>query len=174
MDRMWLTRADRMETIVRGLAAGSIAGALLAGLESFAAVTSGHGALLPWRMAASVLLEKGAFAATPAVVLFVGLSVHAVMSISAGVSAAMLSEWSEASRRHRLGQASASLAGAVFGGLIWFLTFPMVAANLFPWIWRLDQGVQLALHLAYGAALGLALNVMGRHAHNPPDSVLRT
>ena len=64
----------------------------------------------------------------------------------------------------------ACLAGGAFGGLLWFVNFPLIASAFLPWMWRLDQGVQLALHISFGVTLGVALRELGRYALNPPDS----
>jgi hypothetical protein len=170
MERMWLTRTDRLETITRGATAGASAGALLGALEMAGAAEAGDGWLLPWRMASSLLLDRGAFTASAGVVLLTGSVVHLGMSVATGTIAAMVYEWSSWSRVHRLGPGAACAAGAVFGCLVWLVNFALAASAFLPWMWRLDQGVQLAFHLGYGIALGLALHALGRYARNPPDS----
>jgi hypothetical protein len=170
MDRMWLTRSDRIDTLTRGAVAGLIGGTLLGVLEVTAAVQSGDGLLWPWRMAASVVLGGGAFKVSAGEAFFTGIVIHLLLSAACGAVAAMLYEWSEWSHRYRAEWVLACVAGAVFGGLIWFVNFPLIAAGFLPWMWRLDQGVQLALHISFGVALGVALRELGRHALNPPDS----
>ncbi|WP_437622982.1 hypothetical protein [Sorangium sp. So ce1151] len=170
MDRMWLTRTDRIDTVTRGAVAGSIAGALFAAFQMVAAVEAGSGALWPWRMAASVVIGSEAFVASAGVALLAGGLVHLLLSVASGVTAAMLYEWSQWSRTHRANPALACFAGAGFGGLVWLVNFAVIAQAFIPWMWRLDQSLQLALHLGYGVALGLALRELGRHAMNPPDS----
>ena len=64
----------------------------------------------------------------------------------------------------------ACLAGGAFGGLLWFVNFPLIASAFLPWMWRLNQGVQLALHIGLGVTLGVVLRALGRRALNPPDS----
>jgi len=167
---MWLTRTDRIDTITRGAAAGSIAGALLAAFEMAATVDAGDGPLWPWRMAASVVLGPGAFGAPAGVALFAGVLVHLCVSVASGAAAAMLYEWSEWSRIHRASLTVACFAGVGFGALLWLANFAVIAEAFLPWMWRLNQGLQLALHLGYGLVLGYALRALGRHAMNPPDS----
>jgi hypothetical protein len=171
MDRMWLTRTDRIDTITRGATAGLIAGALLAVVEMTAAVLAGHGVLWPGRMAGSVLLGREAFAADAGMALFAGVLVHLLLSVTCGAVAAMLYEWSEWSHIHRASPTLACAVGAGFGGMVWFVNFPLIAEAFLPWMWRLNQGVQFALHLAFGVALGMTLRALGRSAANPPDSV---
>lgn len=171
MERMWLTRTDRIDTITRGATAGAMAGALLAVLQMAAAMQAGHGLFWPWRMAASILLGREAFVAHVGVALFAGALVHLLLSVASGAVAAMLYEWSEWSHIHRASPTLACLAGAGFGAMVWFVNFPLIAEAFLPWMWRLPhQGVQFALHLAYGVALGTALRGLGRSATNPPDS----
>jgi hypothetical protein len=170
MDRMWLTRTDRIDTITRGATAGLMAGALLAAFEMGAAVLAGDGLLWPWRMAASVLLGPAAFGAPAGLALFAGGLVHLLLSMVCGAAAAMIYEWSEWSRIHRASPAVACLAGAGFGALVWFVNFPVIAEAFLPWMWRVHQGIQFALHIAYGIALGTALRALGRSSLNPPDS----
>ncbi|AUX40537.1 uncharacterized protein SOCE26_019380 [Sorangium cellulosum] len=170
VDRMWLTRTDRIETVIRGATAGSIAGVLFAAFQMVAAVEAGNGALWPWRMAASVVLGREALVASAGVALFAGVLVHLLLSVASGVTAAILYEWSQWSRTHRANPALACFAGAGFGALVWLVNFAVIAQAFVPWMWRPDQGLQLALHLGYGVALGLALRELGRHAMNPPDA----
>jgi hypothetical protein len=170
MDRMWLTHTDRIETVTRGAAAGTAAGALLGAFEMVAAAAGGDGVLWPWRMASSIVLGQAAFAMSPAVILVTGVLVHLMIAVVAGVVAAMLYEWSEWSRHHRPGPGSTCLGGALFGGMVWLLNFPLIAGAFYPWMWRLHQEVQLALHLWFGGALGLALSLLGRYVRNPPDA----
>jgi len=169
MDRMWLTRADRIETITRGATAGAIAGGLLGALEMAGAAAAEDGWWQPWRMVSSILLDRGAFTASPGLVVFIGIFVHLLVSMATGIVAAMMYEWSTVSRLHHLSPGSACAAGAVFGGLVWLVNFAVVAAAFLPWMWRLNQGAQLAFHLAYGATLGFTLHALGRYARNPPD-----
>jgi hypothetical protein len=171
MDRMWLTRTDRIETITRGAMAGVIAGTLLGAFEMAGAVTAGEGWLHPWRMTSSIVLDRAAFTAGAEWALFTGILVHLTISVVSGVVAAMLYEWSAWSRLHHLGAPAVCAAGVVFGGVVWLTNFSMVAAAFLPWMWRIDQGAQFAYHLGYGAVLGLTLNALARHAQNPPDPV---
>jgi len=173
MDRISLTRSDRIDTIIRGAAAGSIAGAGLAIFEMVAAQQAGDGLLWPFRMAASVVLGGGAFEMSAPVALLAGVLVHGLLSVAFGVVAAALYEWSEWSHRHRASQALACLAGAGFGAAIWCVNFPMIGQSFLPWMWRLPAGVQLASHLFFGVVLGLSLRALGRYAINPPDSAWR-
>jgi hypothetical protein len=170
MDRMWLTHTDRIETVTRGATAGTAAGALLGAFEIVAAAAGGDGVLWPWRMASSIVLGRAAFTMSPAVILVTGVLVHLMIAVVAGVVAATLYEWSEWSRHHRPGPGSTCLGGALFGGLLWLLNFPLIAGAFYPWMWRLHQEVQFALHLWFGGALGLALSLLGRYARNPPDA----
>lgn len=170
MDRMWLTDRDRLETAARGAAAGSIAGLLLSALEMGAALTTGEGALWPWRMASSIILGRGALTTSAGVVMVAGVIVHLAMMVAIGVAAAALYEWSAWSRAHRIGSAWAGVMGAAFGGLVWLVNFPVIAGAFFPWMWRVDQATQLLFHVAYGSTLGLALHLLGRYADNPPDA----
>jgi hypothetical protein len=170
MERIWLTRQDRVETMTRGLASGSIAGLALAALETGAAMVSGAGAFWPWRMAASIALGPAAFNMGAGAALVAGAVVHVILSLGIGLLAAMLFEWSEWSRLHPLGETGATLGGALFGSAIWLVNFPILAGALFPWIWRQDQVVQFGFHVAFGAVLGGLLTAMGRYAAHPPDS----
>jgi hypothetical protein len=173
MERMWLTRTDRIDTLTRGATAGLMAGALLAAFEMAAAALAGHGLLWPWRMAASVFLGREAFVGNMGVAFFVGALVHLSLSLACGAIAAMLYEWSEWSRIHRSSPTMACLAGAGFGAMVWFVNFPLIAEAFLPWMWRFNhQGVQFALHLGYGVALGVTLRALERATMTPPESAL--
>ncbi len=54
--------------------------------------------------------------------------------------------------------------GASFGAVVWLFDLAIVGQALYPWTWRFDQGIQLALHVVfYGATLGATLSALEQH-----------
>jgi len=138
----------------RGLFAGLIAGVILLLAEVLAAVAAREPPFTPLRMAASVVLGRGALADTaPGTVSLAGLVVHFLL---AGVFGMLYGEL----RSRVQGETSwalDALRGLAYGAVLWLIDFQLLARLLAPWFLETSQVVQLVLHaLFYGVPLGIA------------------
>ena len=163
MERMWLSEDERLNTLARGAAAGALAGSIFAAVQVFASVVGGYGFTHPFRHAASVMLDRGAFTMPATLAVTLGFFIHYAISAAWGMVAGMLYEWPQMARRYELGVIPMVAAGLIFGAGVWLVDMAIVAQGLFPWMWRHEQMLQLAFHVvAFGAPLGAGLAVFAR------------
>jgi hypothetical protein len=138
-----------------GLGFGIAAGILFAVMEVGASVMMGDPPLMPVRMFASVVLGDTALhAPSSGSIVLIGSIVHLALSaafgliyglLNAGLSPATETSWSR----------QAGL-GALFGAVLWFVNFQIVARVLYPWFLEAPQLLQMGMHAVFfGLPLGL-------------------
>ena len=139
---------------------GVAAGIVMALVEVIASVAGGLGPLLPFRMAASVVLGDGALGRTSTGVAFVvGLLVHMVLSAIFGLIYGALN--ARGSQATRVSWGRESVLGLIYGLAIWLVDFQIIARSAYPWFLGTAQFLQAITHaLFYGLPLTL-MYVMG-------------
>jgi hypothetical protein len=106
----------------------------------------------PWgppRMIAAMLLGKEVLpppADFDAGIMMTAMLIHFPLSIILGLVAGWIV--------HRLGSMSAVIVGGLFGLVIYFINFYLVAPAFFPWFTQAQNWVSLTAHLVYGLVLG--------------------
>ncbi len=157
-----LTRSDAYSGntcgvgLLRSAAVGGLAAGFgIAAYESLVSLALYDDFLLPGRMAASMLLGPEALNRwySPFTAALIGLGIHVLLSLLFGIIFGLLvrrSEW----------RASASrfiAAGALYGTVLWFLNFYLIAP-VFAWLWFTLQTAPLLQgligHALFGAILG--------------------
>jgi hypothetical protein len=138
------------ETVLSGVAAGFVMGLS----EVIASVLSGQSALLPLRLAASVVLGEDAFGRNAPMIALVGAIVHFSVAVMYGFAYGVFNSQMTWSKRV-VGLRQAAL-GLAFGTVIWLLDFQLIARLFYPWMLDHSQVVQWALHaIGFGLPLGL-------------------
>jgi len=150
-------RVDLARALQHGAIGGVIAGLVFPMFEMAMAALQGDSPLAPLRMIGGIAL--GDQALDPGFSILVaggaGIGVHMMLSIVYGVvfgAAAAVVRWIISSA------ATAALAGAVLGTLLWVVNF-YVVAPIFGWTWfpeMTDPLVQFVAHAGFfGVPLGL-------------------
>jgi len=150
-------RVDLARALKHGAIGGVIAGLVFPMFEMAMAALQGDSPLAPLRMIGGIAL--GDQALDPGFSILVaggaGIGVHMMLSIVYGVvfgAAAAVVRWIISSA------ATAALAGAVLGTLLWVVNF-YVVAPIFGWTWfpeMTDPLVQFVAHAGFfGVPLGL-------------------
>ncbi|WP_257461771.1 hypothetical protein [Archangium lipolyticum] len=140
----------------KGVAYGLIVGLVFAAVEIVSSMAMGNPALMPVRMAASVLLRQEAFSDVVWRAWFValGLGVHFVLSAVFGLIYAAIQSRMSVEGRTSWGRQSA--VGLLFGAAIWLVNFQIIARLFYPWFLDARQFLQLVLHaVVFGWPLGL-------------------
>jgi hypothetical protein len=141
--------------IKEGISFGVIAGIIFAVMQVITAGGLGQTGLMPLRMFASVVMGSGAMTTTEvAATVVVGVIVHLVLSAAFGAIYGMID--ARIAERHRASWASQAVFGMVYGVVLWFVNFQIIARILYPWFLGTPQGLQMMLHaLAFGLPVGL-------------------
>ncbi|HYD31376.1 MAG TPA: hypothetical protein VEB64_11045 [Azospirillaceae bacterium] len=141
-------RVDWKGVVVAGL----IAGALITVVEMVLAGLAGVGAWLPPRMVAAVVMGRDVLNHTggAASVFVTALAVHAVLSILYAAILAWAIERAQADFR------MATVAGGVFGLMLYLINFYGFAAVAFPWFADAQGGITLLVHILFGLVLAWA------------------
>jgi len=142
-------------TLLDGAVGGLIAGWIAFIAAMITAFAAGLPTVLPWRLAASVVLGRPALRMDWGLGLgLLGLLVHFALCIAFGMLWVTLARELWPSLRDNLGTHTA--LAAFYGLLIWLLDIQFIARGLFPWFLGFGSFAQLLLHaLAYGLPLGL-------------------
>jgi uncharacterized membrane protein YagU involved in acid resistance len=142
------TRVPERKRITRwgkGAIAGLVAGALSITVEMALVEACGRGNIWdPVRLSASITLGNRAVANTTPFtfdILFIGIMMHAVLSILYAVVLGMLIR--------KLKPAPATMAGAGFGLLIYLFHFYGLAA-VYPWVASWRNWIVVVTHLVFG------------------------
>lgn len=152
--------------VKEGIGFGLLAGAIFGAMEVVAAAAMGDPPLMPVRMFASTVLGQSALMETPAsTAIPVGLIAHVVLSaifgLTYGLFNAQLSDDTETSYGRQAG------LGVLFGGVLWFVNFQIIARIAYPWFLDAPQGLQAMMHAVFfGLPLGLMYAAGERRAHH--------
>ncbi len=157
---------ENRRSVGEGVAAGLIAGVIFAMMEIVGAAMMGNPALMPIRMFASVVLGKSAMEGALGTALVVGTIAHLVLSavfgVVYGLFSARLSEATKTSFGRQAG------IGILFGLVVWFVNFQIIARVLYPWFLGAPQFLQALMHgLFFGLPLALIYAASERRVHAP-------
>ena len=137
--------------------AGLIAGAVFMMVEM--ALVGTVGGASPWGpprmigarvMGQSVLPPPATF---DAVIMMVAMVIHFLLSVLFGV----VLGW--AISRWRIGMAAALVAGLIFGLVVYFVDFYIMAA-IFPWFAMARGAISISAHAIFGSVLGAAYRAL--------------
>ncbi len=138
-----------------GAAGGIIAGAGFAALNLWFATVAGKGTLAPFSMISTILLGPPLAEG----VVWLGLMIHIVLSVTFGVVFALLTHpWGIGT--------TATLAGLVYGGAIYVINFQILSRVIDYWgafIQETNQPFELASHLVFGAILAVFFPAVTRN-----------
>ena len=139
-----------------GIEFGLIAGVIFGLVEILVSAMMGNPPLQPIRMFASVVLGETALQSTElGSVVVIGAVVHLALSalfgLIYGAINGALSRETETSWGRQAG------IGLVFGVLLWFVNFQLIARAIYPWFLDTPQALQAALHAVF---FGLPLALM--------------
>ncbi len=137
-----------------GLAFGLIAGVVLGAASMVTSSLAGRPALLPLRLAASLVEGRDAFAMSRSSAIALGASVHVVLSGLFGLAYGFFA--TDLARETRTGETAQAIVGAAYGAIVWVIAWEVLARAFWPWFLALPTGPVLVLHAAgYGVPLGL-------------------
>jgi hypothetical protein len=141
--------------VTEGLSFGLLAGIILGALEMAAASAMGGSPIMPLRMFASVVLGSTVLQGpVSGSIIGVGIISHLVLSaifgLVYGLFNARLSEVTQTHLNRQVG------LGLLFGALLWFVNFQIIARAIYPWFLGAPQFLQMTLH-AVGYGLPLAV-----------------
>jgi hypothetical protein len=141
---------------------GFLCGLFFALSEMIACAIGRQPLALPWFYAASVVVgPRAVLPGAPWAMGLVGAAVHFALSGWFGLLYVGLTRGSSGPVRSNGGWQAGF--GMLYGLLIWVFDFEFVARGLFPWLLRIPQFLQLALHVVfYGLPLGLLLGNVER------------
>ena len=163
-------RTVGIRAIWEGATYGLLAGVVFLAIQIVIAVRSGGTPLLPMRWFASVLIGTHAFAASPAAVFLIGMAVHLGLSAGWGVVFCAIAAREPAALRES-GIAQLAL-GALFGLVVWFVDFALIARLFYGWLLGLPIAAEIAIHVVFfGAPLGF-LYGMSEQALGAPEASL--
>jgi hypothetical protein len=127
----------------------------------------GSGLLLGWpggpvQAAASLLIRERAYEPTHLALTFLlGIVIH--FSLAAFYGFAFGLATTELRARTRTKPSAEFLMGIAFGTLLWAFNFQLVARNIYPWLFNVNQPLQLLAHVgAFGLPLALRFGRMER------------
>lgn len=138
-----------------GIGFGVVAGIIFAVVEVIGAAMMNNPPLMPFRMFASVLIGEAAMESTPiGTAVLVGSLAHIALSaafglvygiINAGFSTETQTNWTRQ-----------GAIGLLFGAILWFVNFQIIARIVYPWFLMSPQLLQALMHaLFFGLPLGL-------------------
>jgi len=154
-----------------GLGFGIIAGIIFALIEVAGSAIMGNPALMPFRMFASVALGQSAMqAATIPTVLVVGSLAHLALSGLFGLIYGLINARFSPRTETQWGRQTA--LGLLFGVVVWFVNFQIIARILYPWFLNAPPFMQMMMHaLFFGLPLALMYAAAERHVqHVAPAS----
>jgi hypothetical protein len=158
--------ADTRRGAKEGLEFGILAGMIFAIMEIAAAAASGHPALMPLKMFASVVLGKAALEPTAgSSVLLVGIVAHVALSGAFGIVYSLVNQRFSVATQTQFGQQAG--IGLIAGTLLWFGNFQIVGRLLYPWFLRQPQLPAMLMHaVSFGLPLGLFYAAAKRKARH--------
>jgi hypothetical protein len=132
-------------SIKEGISFGIIAGIIFAVAQMLAAGVMGEIGLMPLRMFASIVMGSGALTSTEvAMTVFLGMLVHLVLSAAFGAIYGLIEDRLSHDLRHSV--AKQALFGMVYGVLLWFVNYQLIARIMYPWFLAPPQGIQMMIH----------------------------
>lgn len=144
-----------------GIEGGLVAGAFLAVFEIIVATMFMERLVTPFRLAASILEGQVALLPTTSApnVILIGLISHFAIAAFWGGIFGIFARSVRKSCRAGL----CVMLGIVYGLIVWFIDFYILAPIFWPWFMNLIPIIQAVLHaLAYGLPLGM---IVGSAAH---------
>ena len=152
-------------SIKEGISFGIVAGIIFAVAQMLAAGMMGEIGLMPLRMFASVVLGSAAMTSTDvALTVFIGLLVHFVLSAAFGAIYGYLEE--RFSRDVRSSFGKQAVFGMVYGIVLWFVNYQIIARILYPWFLSPPQGIQMMIHaICFGLPLAVIFAFYEKSEH---------
>ena len=149
-----------------GLEFGILAGIIFAIMEITAAAASGHPALMPLKMFASVVLGKAALEPTAgSSVLLVGMVAHLALSGAFGMVYGIVNQRLSTETQTQFARQAG--IGLIAGALLWLGNFQVIGRLLYPWFLRQPQVPALLMHAVFfGLPLGLFYAAAKRKARH--------
>ncbi len=147
-----------------GISLGIVAGIVFVLAQMIITSMTGELGLMPLRLFASVLMGEAALTTTAlGPTVLAGIVLHFLFSIMLGVLYGWLDE--RLPLEIRISRSWQSLLGVVFGFLLWFVDFQLIARLAFPWFLLAPQGLEMLMHvLFFGLPLGLMFSSYARRA----------
>ena len=150
------TEASRQTILGHAVVGGLIGGVIFALAAMIATSAVGMGAGAAWQLFASVLLGVAALQELTLGVFLVGFVVHLALSAIFGLIWGLAASGVPKGVRDNMGAHAA--AGAVYGFVIYLVTFQLIARGFYPWFLELNQVLWAVMHiLFFGVPLGLYL-----------------
>ena len=147
-----------------GLGFGIAAGVIFAAMEVVGATLMGDPPLMPFRMFASVLLghpETIPMGTALIVGSLAHLALSAVFGLVYGAVNGRLSDETQTSWGRQ------AVGGLVYGTLLWFVNFQVIARAVYPWFLMSPQFLQAMMHAVFfGLPLGLMYAGAERRIHH--------
>ncbi|MHB1133735.1 MAG: DUF6789 family protein [Chloroflexota bacterium] len=144
---------------LHGAIGGILGGVAFALAQVVAAVLAGQPSWQPLQLIASILMGDRVLMESDFTgqVLLAALLVHMVLSVTYGIILMLLAV---AGFAVLAPGKSMALVGMVFGLILWFINFYVIAPAAFPWFDRASTVVQLICHVVfYGGVLGAYIGV---------------
>lgn len=149
--------ASRQTILGHAVIGGIIGGVVLALASMIAMVAAGMSPGASWQLFASVLLGVAALQELTLGVFLAGLVVHLVLAALFGLIWGFVAAGVPRGVRDNMGAHAAS--AAVYGLVIWLVTFQVIARGFYPWFLELNQLLWAIMHvLFFGVPLGLYLS----------------
>jgi len=145
--------------ILRGAIGGAAAGAVFMFVTMWFADSVGDPSTGPLMMISTIVKGEAAMAngtADPTL----GWIIHGAISVMFGVAFALVAPWFRTN-------GTVALAGIVYGALLYVLNFLVIAPVVLPIFEMANQPFELAIHIVFGALLGLAFFGSGVRASEP-------
>jgi hypothetical protein len=157
---------DTQRGIKEGLGFGIVAGVVFGVVEMAGAAMMGDSPLMPLRMFASVVLGEPALTSPDiGTVVGIGTVAHLVLSAIFGLVYGLFA--ANTSLETQTGWGRQAVLGLLFGVVLWFANFQIIARVLYPWFLQAPQFLQMAMHaMFFGLPLSLMYARAERHVHH--------
>ena len=150
--------------IREGIGFGLVAGLIFAIVQMIAAAEAGMSALVPLRMAGSVLMGSEALDQTQEGAVLAGIVVHAVLSAAFGFIYGIAN--AKGTRRTQTDWGRQVGLGLAYGAVLWLFNIQIIARGFYPWFLEPNQFAQLVMHaLFFGLPLSLMYAGAERRVH---------
>jgi uncharacterized membrane protein YagU involved in acid resistance len=146
-------RRELGTTLLRGALGGLVAGAVFIGLTMWFAASMGNPATQPFLLISTILLGAEAMM-TGAASVWLGVVVHAVLSIVFGIVFALVAPAFGTN-------GTAALAGGLYGLLLYVVNFVVLGMTVLPQFQMPNQPFELVVHVVFGHLLALFLYSVG-------------
>ncbi|WP_219419945.1 hypothetical protein [Pseudonocardia nigra] len=146
-------RRELGTSVLRGALGGLLAGAVFIGLTMWFAASMGNPATQPFLLISTILLGADAMM-TGAASVWLGVVVHAVLSIVFGIVFALVAPPFGTN-------GTTALAGGLYGLLLYVVNFVVLGMTVLPQFQMPNQPFELVVHVVYGHLLALFLYSVG-------------